>query len=84
VVASVLRLIGWLVLVVVVLIMTVNGAVMVVSPKTWFRLPASIRMTGTLRRERHSSGWGGLEVRLGGLLVLIIMAIILYEAFGKP
>lgn len=80
-VVSLLKLIGWLVFAVVVLVMTLNGAVMVVSPKKWFRLPSSIRMTGTLRKEQYTAGWG-LEIRLAGIAVLIVMAVILAAAFG--
>jgi hypothetical protein len=72
------------VFVVIVTVMAFNGAIMLASPKAWFRLPASIRMSGTLREDKYATGLASLEIRAGGLLVLALMGVFVYVAFFRP
>jgi hypothetical protein len=74
------RITGWCIVVVVGLIMTINSAFMVVSPRIWFRLPSWLRAQGTLTEERYSSGWGAIQIRLTGALILAAIAWVLYES----
>jgi hypothetical protein len=58
----------------------VNASVMLWSPKAWFALPSWIRATGTLRRNKYSTGWGALQVRILGAIFLGVLTWMIYEA----
>ena len=61
---------GWVFAAIIVGLGVVNGVYMLVSPKAWFRLPAWLRTSGSLTEEKYSHGWGGVQVRLAGALIL--------------
>ena len=61
------------------LIATINAAVMVASPRSWFRLPGWLRAQGSLMENKYSNGWGAVQVRLTGGIVLIAIAWVLYD-----
>jgi hypothetical protein len=65
-----IRVIGWIVVGFVVIVMTVNAAFMLVSPRAWFRLPAWLRAQGTLTEARYGAGWGAVQLRIAGALML--------------
>ena len=59
----------------------VNGIFMLVSPRAWFRLPYWLSAIGSLRQEKHSSGWGAVKVRAGGAAIMVILAWVIYQRF---
>ena len=63
-------ILGWIMLFVLGAILTINAAVMLVSPRTWFKLPTWIRAQGTISERKNSRGFGALELRLLGALML--------------
>ncbi len=68
----------------VVVMLLVNATFMAFSPKRWFRLPKWIRATGPLTERNNSSGWGGVQVRLTGLLILAGFTWLICNAFIGP
>jgi hypothetical protein len=62
----------------------VNALFMALSPKRWFRLPRWIAIWGSFRERTHSSGWGGIEVRLTGGMILAGFAYIIWNVFIGP
>jgi hypothetical protein len=68
---------GRIVAVLVGLILLVNGAFMLVSPRAWFRLPYYLRATGTATEKRFESGLGEVQTRLaGGVMVAGILWVV--------
>lgn len=79
------RSLGWAALVLVGVLMVVNGVYMVLSPTRWWDLPGWIRASGTLRKSQYSSGWGAVQVRItGGLLLAMIFACLGDYFFDFP
>ena len=60
-------------------LMTINGALMLASPRRWFRAPPWLGYHGSLTEEKYATGWGGVQVRLTGLLTLAAIGWVLYE-----
>lgn len=58
---------------------TINGALMLTSPRRWFSAPPWLAYHGSLTENKYAAGWGGLQVRLTGLLTLIAIGWVLYE-----
>ena len=73
-------ILGWSLIVVLGAVMFVNAIFMLVSPRTWFRLPSWIGVRGTLTEEKYSSGWGGIQVRSAGAISLGFIAWVLYHS----
>ncbi len=65
--------------VVVGLLLLINAAYMLISPKKWFELPSFIRATGTLTKQRYSEGFGAVEVRITGLIMMGIVLWVVYD-----
>ena len=62
--------------------MIVNGGLMLVSPRTWFKLPGWFAPRGPhITSENYSSGWGGLELRLAGAVFLGVPIWAIYNIF---
>jgi hypothetical protein len=77
----------WKVIVVLLLLyvtvaIVINGLLMFVSPRAWFRLPRGLKVSGNLPAGRYSSGWGAIEVRAAGAAVLGLMAYMFRRLFG--
>ena len=64
-------------------VIAVNASVMLVSPKHWFGLPNWIFLKGSLTQSRYGRGWGAIEVRLAGAIMLGTIGWVLYDAFVK-
>jgi hypothetical protein len=77
------RVVGLCIAVIVGLVMAINAAFMVASPRSWFRLPSWIRAQGSLVEDKYASGWGAVQVRLTGALILAAIAWVLYDMFQK-
>lgn len=64
------------------LVLTINAAFMLVSPRLWFRLPHWLGGGhGTLTEDRYGAGWGAIQVRIMGALGLMIIGWVLYDIF---
>jgi hypothetical protein len=74
-----LQLVGLCIAIAVGLIVTINAAVMLASPRSWFRLPGWLRAQGSLTKNKYSHGSGAVQVRLTGGLTLIAIAWVLYD-----
>lgn len=77
------RIIGLCIAIVVGVLMTINSAFMLVSPRRWFRLPGWLRAQGSLSEDKYASGWGAIQVRVTGAVILIAIAWVLYDMFLK-
>ena len=76
-------ILGWVMLFVLGVILTINAAVMLVSPRAWFKLPTWIRAQGTLSERKNSRGFGAFELRLLGALMLAAIAWVVYDSLKK-
>ena len=59
-------------------VMLVNAFYMVISPDAWFRLPRWLGLQGVLTRDRYGSGWGAIQVRVLGTIIIVIATWIPY------
>jgi hypothetical protein len=75
-----MKILGWSIVVVVGAMMLVNASFMLASPKTWFRLPSWVRAQGSLTEQKYATGWGGVQVRLTGAIVLAVIGWVLYDS----
>jgi hypothetical protein len=66
------RLVGLALGIVTLAIGSLNGAVMLFSPRKWFDLPEWLSAKGTLTRERYSKGAGAIQIRLLGAAFLAL------------
>jgi len=73
------HVIGWVVIGVVVFFLVVNAAYMLISPRAWFRLPGWLRTQGALTESRYGGGWGALQLRITGALMLAAVGWVVYE-----
>jgi len=78
-----LRTFGLCIAIVVGVIMIVNAVFMLASPRTWFRLPGWLRTQGSLIEDKYASGWGAVQIRLTGAVVLAAIAWVLYDMLLK-
>ena len=51
-----IRIVGAFIALIVRLLMIINAAFMLASPRAWFRLPAGLKAQGSLTEGRYSSG----------------------------
>ena len=61
------------------IVVTINAAFMLASPRAWFRLPRWLRAQGSLIESEYSAGWGAIQIRLTGALILAAVAWVLYD-----
>jgi hypothetical protein len=73
------RILGLCIAVIVGLVMTINGAFMLASPRVWFRLPTWLKAQGSLIEDKYGSGWRSIQIRLTGALILSAIAWVLYD-----
>lgn len=78
-----LRIVGLCIAILVGVVMTINAAFMLASPRSWFRLPAWIRAQGSLIEDKYGSGWGAIQIRVTGALILAAITWVLYDMFLK-
>jgi hypothetical protein len=74
-----IRTVGWVSLVVLGVVLTINGIFMLISPRAWFRLPEWIRAQGSLTESKYASGWGAIAVRMVGAAWLAGIGWVLYS-----
>jgi len=44
-------------------------------------LPAWLRAQGSLIEDKYANGWGAIQIRLTGALILAAIAWVLYDMF---
>jgi hypothetical protein len=76
------QILGGICALVVFIVISINGAYMLFSPRAWFRLPSWIRLNGTLSESKYGSGWGSIKIRLFGAFTLVFIASLLYHMFS--
>ena len=74
-----ITILGWIVCVAVVLVATLNACYMLLSPKAWFHLSPWLRAEGSLTAEKYSIGWGAVQVRLTGAVILAAICWVFYD-----
>jgi hypothetical protein len=67
------QVIGMICLVVTVVAVVSNAALMLISPRIWFRIPHWVRLSGSLSETKYSSGWGAIQIRVLGACFIAIM-----------
>lgn len=65
------------------LMLAVNAAFMLASPRAWFQLPTWFKMTGSLSEHQYATGWGAVQVRITGGLVIAVIMWVAYDIFSK-
>lgn len=67
----------------VLIVFFVNGIYMVISPRAWFELPRWLRLQGYMvTRDRYVDGWGGIQSRILGLIILVTIVWIVGSMFA--
>jgi hypothetical protein len=61
-------------------VLAFNGAMMLLAPRHWFRLPTWLGFQGTLTEKRYGGG-GAISVRLTGAAFLAAIGWVVYGAF---
>jgi uncharacterized membrane protein len=74
-------ILGWSLLAALGAVLFVNALFMLASPRAWFRLPHWIRAQGSLTEQRYANGWGGIQVRSAGAILLAFIAWVVYHSF---
>jgi hypothetical protein len=60
----------------------INALFMLLSPKAWFQLPKWFpARSSSMTEGRYGSGWGAIQVRLAGALMLAFIVYVLYDMF---
>jgi len=76
-----MQIAGEFVVVLVGLMMVLNGVLMLASPRVWFRLPRWLGAHGSMTEDRYATGWGAIQVRITGALILATIAWVLCDMF---
>jgi hypothetical protein len=74
-----ITILGWIMCVEVMLVATLNACYMLFSPKAWFRLSSWLRAEGSLTVEKYLIGWGAVQVRLTGAVILAAICWVFYD-----
>jgi len=75
-----LLILGWSIVVLLGICMAVNGAFMLASPRAWFRLPHWLGKRGSLTEKKYARGWGAIQVRLAGGMILATITWVVYDS----
>lgn len=60
-----------------------NGLLMAVSPRAWFRLPKWVGVHGSLTKEKYSSGPASIEVRLLSAIFVAVVCWVVYDVLFR-
>jgi hypothetical protein len=74
-------ILGSIIAIAVGLLLVINGAFMLISPRAWFKLPDWLGSRAALAPEKYSSGWGAVELRLTGAVFLGVVIWVIYDNF---
>jgi hypothetical protein len=69
---------GWVIAMFLAFMFLFNGAVMLISPKAWWRLPSWLAGHGTTERKYDSRG-GRLQVRALGAIFIAVVAYVVID-----
>lgn len=61
------------------LLLLVNGLFMFLSPRKWFELPSFLPGRGSLTKQKYSDGFGAVQVRITGLVMIGLVLWVLYD-----
>ena len=76
------QILGWFMAAVLGVGLLINALFMLLSPRTWFRLPKWFpARSSSMTEARYGSGWGAMQVRLGGALMLALIVWVLCDMF---
>jgi hypothetical protein len=76
------QILGWFYGAVLGAVLLVNALFMLISPQAWFRLPYWFpARSSSMTEAKYGSGWGGIEVRLTGAVMLALIVWVLYDMF---
>jgi len=75
-----LAYLAWFMVAVAAVQMAVNAVFLLVSPRTWFRLPGWIRVQGFSFGAKEAIGGNAIQLRVTGALILAFIAWVLYES----
>jgi hypothetical protein len=78
-----LKIVGWCCVGLVAVVMSVNATYMLVSPRAWFRLPEWIGARGTMTEAKYGTGFGAVQVRLAGAVLLGVLAWVIFDSLIK-
>jgi hypothetical protein len=79
---SLLQIVGTVAAIMLGLVFVMNGFFMLVSPRTYFKLPNWLAPRGGhITEKKYGSGWRALEVRICGAAFLGTTAWVVYDAF---
>ena len=73
------RIFGWVMLATLVVVLVINWACMLISPRTWLRLPGWLNSAGPSFRERYTDGRGLMELRFVGAVCLAFIGWVIYH-----
>jgi RHS repeat-associated protein len=76
-----MRIIGVGAAVLLALVISINGVLMLASPRAWFNLRSRLKLQGSLTEEQYATGWGAVQVRLTGASFLAMIVWVLYVVF---
>jgi hypothetical protein len=79
-----LHFLSWIGIAVIVVVIAVNAAFMFISPRAWFRLPEWFPGRGSMTEHKYGSGWGAVETRIAGGMMLAAILWVLYDALLRP
>ncbi len=77
-------IIGSVMAIIVFALLLINAFVMLVSPIRWFSLPRWFGLHGSLVSERYSRGFGAVQVRILGALIILWISRVAYGLFLQP
>jgi len=72
------KLIAWVVFVVMIGVLLFDAVLMLLAPDVWIRLPPYIGFQGSITEASLRSRQGRLEVRLFGLLILLVFLVLVW------
>jgi len=70
---------GWVIAVSLAFMFLLNGAVMLISPSRWFRLPSWLAGHGTMTERKYDSRSGRLQVRMLGAIFIGVVAYVVID-----
>jgi hypothetical protein len=75
---------GWFMAAVLGVGLLVNASFMLLSPRAWFRLPRWFpARSSSVTEVKYGGGWGAIQVRLAGVLMLALIVWVLYDMFVR-
>lgn len=77
------HILGLFFLVAAALWLVVNASFMLASPRAWFRLPRWLGLHGCLTEARYGSGWGAIQTRIAGALMLSVVLWVVFDFSHK-